>query len=108
MLPIQYFEINLIFIYCSSSEQVQTSFVVLSEIADSLESSFQGVNDFLDFEVKLAQKILQDKLLRVSELEQQIQGYKTRMKVNAVKIRNQQEEYEMYSKQIRSLEIQMR
>jgi hypothetical protein len=73
-----------------------------------VESSFQGVNDFLDFEVKWAQRTLQDKLLRVSELEQQIQGFKTRIQENAVNIRNKQEEYEIYSKQFRSLEIQMR
>ena len=108
MLPIQYFEINLIFIYCSSFEQVQTSFVVLSEIADSVESSFQGVNDFFDVEVIRAQITSQYNLLGVSELEQEIRGFKTRMQENAVKIRNKQEEYEIYSKQIRSLEIQMR
>jgi hypothetical protein len=88
--------------------ELQLSFVELSEIADSVESSFQGVNDFLDFEVKWAQRTLQDKLLRVSELEQQIQGFKTRIQENAVNIRNKQEEYEIYSKQFRSLEIQMR
>ena len=62
----------------------------------------------MDFEVKWAQRTLQDKLLRVSELEQQIQGFKTRIQENAVNIRNKQEEYEIYSKQFRSLEIQMR
>ena len=73
-----------------------------------MESSFQGVNDFFDVEVIRAQFTLQYNLLRVSELEQEMRGFKTRMQENAVKIRNQQEEYEIYSKQIRSLEIQMR
>ena len=73
-----------------------------------MESSFQGVNDFFDVEVIRAQITLQYELLRVSELEQEIRGFKTRMQENAVKIRNHQEEYEIYSKQIRSLEIQMR
>ena len=73
-----------------------------------MESSFQGVNDFVDVEVIRAQKTLQDKLLIVSELEQQIKGYKTRMQENAVNIKNKQEEYQMYSNQIRSLEIQLR
>ena len=73
-----------------------------------MESSFQGVNGFFDVEVIRAQFTLQYNLLRVSELEQEMRGFKTRMQENAVKIRNQQEEYEIYSKQIRSLEIQMR
>ena len=73
-----------------------------------MESSFQGANDFLEVEVKRAQKTSQDKLLRVSELEQQIKGYNMRLQENAVNIRIKQEEYEMYSKQLRSLEIDMR
>ena len=62
----------------------------------------------MEVEVKRAQKTSQDKLLRVSELEQQIKGYNMRLQENAVNIRNKQEEYEMYSKQLRSLEIDMR
>ena len=73
-----------------------------------MESSFQGANDFLEVEVRMIQNTLKDELLRVSELEQQMEGYETRIKKNADNIRNKQQEYERYSAQIRSLERDLR
>lgn len=73
-----------------------------------MESSFQEANDLLEVEVKRIQEILENKLVRVSELERQMKVYKTRIQENAADIRNQQKEYERYSKEIRRHEKDLR
>ena len=73
-----------------------------------MESSFQGANDLLEVEVKRIQEILEKMVVRVSELERQMKVYKTRIQENAADIRNQQKEYERYSKEIRKHEKDLR
>ena len=73
-----------------------------------MESSFQGANDLLEVEVKRIQEILEKMVVRVSELERQMKVYKTRIQENAADIRNQQKEYERYSKEIRTHEKDLR
>ena len=73
-----------------------------------MESSFQGANDLLEVEVKRIQEILEKMVVRVSELERQMKVYKTRIQENAADIRNQQKEYERYSKEIREHEKDLR